>query len=343
MNQPVSEHANAQPAPPPGPGARLRSAREARGLSIVEAANKLHLHQRMVEALESDDVSRMPTPIYARGYLRNYARLVGVDPEVIVAAYDQLGQKGPELKPPMKPPAQARSSDKPVKAITYLLTLGLVLLLFAWWQSRNIDDDSLMDLESWQSSLQTTEQTGAPLPAEQKDDTAQPDNVQTVIVETLDYPLQIVRHPDSPYYPLPPGIEPPASSAASGSDTGATLPDTAARDVPAESGTDEAETDRNSATGGNGTADTTVAAADINTPTLRLELKAESWIEIYDADGEPIYRGLGRAGDSHTFDGELPLQVVLGYAPGVEVTFRGERIDAVRHSRAGVARFTLGN
>ncbi len=374
-----SEESQAQPETPP-PGAELRAAREARDMSVSEVAARLHLHERMVEALESNDESRMPTPIFARGYLRNYARLTGLDPDAIVAAYDRLGQEGPELRPPARPPGQASSSDKAVKAMTYLLSLGLVLLLVAWWQSRNMEDDSLMNMDTWQASSRDGsvpgQGAGTDTPTAEQPVTGQTGSEQTVRVEGLDYPLQIVKHPDSPFYPPAGKVEPSggsvtAESGATGPDgeiaesntTGAAEPaiDPAETNTAAESDTPGSVTTQDTENTGaettsardSGTTATTTDpdndaasagsdGAGNNPPTLQLDLNADSWIEIYDAEGERVYMGLGRADESLTFNGELPLEIVLGYAPGVEVTFRGRNIDTGRHSRAGVARFTVG-
>lgn len=80
-----------------------------------------------------------------------------------------------------------------------------------------------------------------------------------------------------------------------------------------------------------------------STPGLKLELSAESWIEVYDAAGKRLYHGMGRPGDTLRFNGEPPYQVVLGYAPGVEVSYHGETFNPEPHSSAGVARFRIGD
>ena len=65
--------------PLPGVGASLRAAREAQGLSIQEAANHLRLMNRQIEAMETEDFGSLGQPVFARGFVRNYARLLGLD------------------------------------------------------------------------------------------------------------------------------------------------------------------------------------------------------------------------------------------------------------------------
>jgi cytoskeleton protein RodZ len=60
-----------------GIGARLRAGREKAGLTLLQAAEKLHIDPRMLEALESERFDLFGAKVYVRGYLRNYAALVG--------------------------------------------------------------------------------------------------------------------------------------------------------------------------------------------------------------------------------------------------------------------------
>jgi len=67
-------------APQPGTvGARLRAAREAQGLSVAEVAARTRVTQRFLEALEDDRLDLLPSPTYASGFARAYARAVGLD------------------------------------------------------------------------------------------------------------------------------------------------------------------------------------------------------------------------------------------------------------------------
>lgn len=337
MTEPEDNATTAEDPAINSPGRQLREGRDARGLTQQEIAVKLHLHQRMVAALEDDDFDQLPSPIYVRGYLRNYARLLGLDPKHIVAAYDGSESEHPELKPPLQAPSQASSSDKPVKAVTYLVTLVLVLLLLAWWQSRNISEDSFIDLDNLQIS-NSEEQLKTPADSHSSGEEMQ--------ASDLGYPIKVIRHPDSTFYPLP--SEGPAP------DTTATQPDTPVADTtdtattpaelletlpePAGGGDNTAAAD----TGGNNGNDNETSPATDGDAGLQLDLTEESWIEVYDASGQRLYLGLGEAGETIQLDGETPLRVLLGFAPGVEVSYNGEPIDTIEHSSAGVAQFTVG-
>lgn len=65
-------------------GARLAAAREKEGLSVGEMAGRLRLHVNQVRALESEDFARLPEPAYVRGFVRSYARSLGLDPAPLI-------------------------------------------------------------------------------------------------------------------------------------------------------------------------------------------------------------------------------------------------------------------
>jgi cytoskeletal protein RodZ len=68
-------------------GARLREARERRGLSLRVIADTTKISVRALEALERNDISRLPGGIFSRAFVRGYACEVGLDPEQTVAEF----------------------------------------------------------------------------------------------------------------------------------------------------------------------------------------------------------------------------------------------------------------
>ncbi len=73
------------------PGSILRRAREAAGLSVDQIAGRLYLLCSIVKNLEADDYQRIRGDTFVRGYLRNYARLLGIPTEPLLARYDRFG------------------------------------------------------------------------------------------------------------------------------------------------------------------------------------------------------------------------------------------------------------
>lgn len=69
----------------------LREARETKGYTLREVQDKTRINSRFLEALEMGDFERLPTPTHVRGFLRNYSRFLGLDPEPMLERYE-LGQ-----------------------------------------------------------------------------------------------------------------------------------------------------------------------------------------------------------------------------------------------------------
>ncbi|GBD22398.1 hypothetical protein HRbin29_00028 [bacterium HR29] len=78
-------------------GETLRAARERRGLSLSEASRLTRIAPRFLIALEEDDYAALPAPVYARGFLRSYAALLGLDPEPLVAALRAHMERPPDV------------------------------------------------------------------------------------------------------------------------------------------------------------------------------------------------------------------------------------------------------
>jgi cytoskeleton protein RodZ len=74
-----------------GPGALLRRAREAAGLSEQQAAEQLNLDSNVVAALERDDLAALGAPVFAKGHLRRYGALLGLPEADLLGAYRRSG------------------------------------------------------------------------------------------------------------------------------------------------------------------------------------------------------------------------------------------------------------
>ncbi|HGY1351367.1 TPA: helix-turn-helix domain-containing protein, partial [Aeromonas salmonicida subsp. salmonicida] len=74
-----------------GPGQLLRNAREQLGWTREQVASRIHLRLTLIAAIESDTYDKQTSHTFIRGYLRTYAKLVGIPDETILAAYDKLG------------------------------------------------------------------------------------------------------------------------------------------------------------------------------------------------------------------------------------------------------------
>lgn len=116
-----------------GIGTRLRAAREKRGLTILQAAERLHVDARVLDHLEAEDFAALDAPVYVRGHLRRYAELVGESPLALQELYSgtQPGE-GPDLT--RIPHRELDGSSSPHLALPVLLVVAAVALgWLLWW------------------------------------------------------------------------------------------------------------------------------------------------------------------------------------------------------------------
>jgi cytoskeleton protein RodZ len=118
-----------------GAGAALLRERRRQGLSIGDVSRQLKLSVRQIEALERDDYSAYKGPVFIHGFIRNYAKLLGLDPEPLIRATDSM------LNPPVAHSVQERErapradplpQDKPRRwpAFAALALIAVALLSY---------------------------------------------------------------------------------------------------------------------------------------------------------------------------------------------------------------------
>lgn len=143
-------------------GQTLRAAREAQGMSLDDVAAHLRLMHRQIEAMESDDFASLGQSVFARGFVRNYARLLGLVPENLLA---RMGGAPAEAAPitQAEPPPPAAWLTSPWLILMLLGTLIVVAVpvaLYLWLNSEGEDD-----LPSRQPSAMQRESAPAVVPA----------------------------------------------------------------------------------------------------------------------------------------------------------------------------------
>lgn len=114
-------------------GAELRKQREIRGISLKEIADATKISRRYLEALESDDHSVLPAPVFTRGFVREFARHIGLDAEEMADRYNEAARSGGEL------PEDGESHSQPLPLVRVdrnLVVFAILLVAFSvvvWW------------------------------------------------------------------------------------------------------------------------------------------------------------------------------------------------------------------
>ncbi|MFP4075971.1 MAG: helix-turn-helix domain-containing protein, partial [Halochromatium sp.] len=130
----------ADTAIPDSPGRQLRQAREARKLDIPHVATALRLTPGVVDAIERDDYAPLPSATFVSGYIRGYARLVGLDPERLNQSFRRLH---PDAEPPPRHVARGDRQGAPDEGggsggflVLLLIVLAVAAGGYAWWVMR---------------------------------------------------------------------------------------------------------------------------------------------------------------------------------------------------------------
>ena len=120
------------------PGVVLARARNSQGLSLIEVADHLKITESYVRAIEESAFDDLPQAAFVRGYIRNYAKMVGLSGQQLVDDYDQFtgnsGLEAPRLQGGRKvKPLRAHSFPSPVHAFALVLVVSLAGLSYYLW------------------------------------------------------------------------------------------------------------------------------------------------------------------------------------------------------------------
>jgi cytoskeleton protein RodZ len=139
--------------PAASPGAQLAAARESRGMSVADIAQQLKLSPWQVDALESGDYGRLPGPVFVRGFIRNYARLLKLDAALLLAnaeyALPHAGPAGPEMPPSADIPFPTKRNFNWHKYAIAAIVVLIPLVIFEFYT----DEASEVTVKSRQVEL----------------------------------------------------------------------------------------------------------------------------------------------------------------------------------------------
>lgn len=322
----------------PGIGEMLASARQAKGMTTVEIADKLKLTSRQIEALEAEEFDKLPAAVFVRGFIRNYARLVGLDAEQLLAT---LGATQGATETITAPSEGVTISASPLKRwVIYLaggfsLFLLLVALLYQW----------LSEGEQAYVVDQAT-QAAAPSPQEAPTPSAPPAAIQPAPAPTPTlFPEPVVRSgASSTPAELPAPMSAPAATPVPAP---ARLPSPAqAPVVPAVPNAAAVTAPPNPYLSGTAAQAPEVdhASRSAKPPgalsTLRFTSSDESWVQVVDGAGKRGSQLITR-GSAASFTGTPPFKIVVGNAASVKLQYNDHGIDLSPYIGDKVARLTL--
>lgn len=327
------------------PGETLRQARENKGWSTAQVAGQLNLTENALRSLEQGSFEQLPGHTFARGYIRAYAKLLGMDQAQMVTAFDQYtgtDATGSNVQALGRVVEPVRLSRNLLRLFSLALLAVLIGFGYFWWQER-----SARPAETGSLNMEHVE-------VESADGTTE--------IHTLDEPEDQAVAEDQANTPVVPS-EPAGDNGSVEAPTEGTPPVVANPAVPgAPAATEAAPAQAPVVPGQQPVAQQPVAPASPATPVapvapteapaapvvasagqgvVKVQFSADCWTQVTDADGKVILEGLKRKGASLEVAAKAPVQLRLGFAQGAQVSYNGQPVE-VTPARGGTARLKLG-
>lgn len=283
-------------------GEQLRLGRERLGLELSAIADEQHLRPAVIQAIENGDYSKIDSELFLKGYVRAYARQIGLDADSVIADLDreleparQQREREQQANPLVSIERAKRRKRQVAKLLAVLLVVAVgAYLIVGYLAEREADSDAapLSGTES-ASDLPVVEERQPLIRPEQGDQMTGPvtsDEVVDPDIATADALAEEAR------------------------------PEELSADqdqVPVTPQSSELEPEPEQ-----------VVAAEVTEGRLQMTFSDDCWIQVTDAGGNRLVSSLRRRGDLLDVAGEAPLRVVIGAVSAVEsIQFQGDALD----------------
>ncbi|ELB2935372.1 helix-turn-helix domain-containing protein [Vibrio alginolyticus] len=314
----MTEHENTNEVPLSiEAGTLLKNKRESLGMSQKQVADRLRLRISVIEDIENNRFESQQVATFTRGYLRSYAKFVGLDEKVVLTALEQTADAQPQEQEIEMQSFSRKTKDEKHNSRIMLLTwvIGLVIIGISaawWWQNQQ---ENSLTKEVTDSSVE------APQPTAQ---------------ELADIDLMTAE-------------ELIASTPEEVASTNEGIAEST--EAPVEQGADPLLTETENTTSVDSEEPVAVIeAAEEEQPApvvpegmtlLTMKFKADCWIQVKDTNGKTLVSGTHKPGQDVELTGKAPFKVILGAPEGVTMTFASEPVDLSGYTSGKVARFTL--
>ena len=277
-------------------GSILRKAREKQGMSANDVAENLLISVDIIKAIDNSQADALPALTFTQGYIRSYARLLGLSADDIITEYVLMAPDSKQvLTPHSVLPAQKSSNDSFMRFISFSFIVVAIIILFVWLYNSDFSDYSNIDNNAeFNPSLSTENQQE--LNANVSEVSSFNESEETSVqgnenhqgnannqVESLEINLKPDELPE-------PQVE---------------------KIIEAE----EVVIEESS------------PVTALSEDTLLLSALGESWCEIQDSTGKRMFYQLLNRGQDVSLSGVAPFTVFLGNAPEVRVEVNNKIVD----------------
>ncbi len=310
------------------PGETLRQARENNGWTLAEVALKLNLTVSSLSNLETGAFDKLPGHTFARGYIRAYAKLLGMDQASLVREFDLYtgtDANGSNVHSLGRIEEPVRVSHTILRIVSLLLLIAVVGGGFIWWQDQtSMRAKDLVGLTPEHVEVEGADGTTRIHPIDEPEDQAVAEaraEGDAAAVEPAAEPAgttTLELPATAPGATVVPAAAPVAQPAP------AVVAPAAAIVAPA-------------ATPAAATAAPVAGAGKVS-----VQYTADCWTQVTDGTGKVLFGGLKRKGENLEVSGKPPLTLRLGYARGAQVAYNGQVVDVAPFTSGETARLKLG-
>ncbi len=326
------------------PGETLRQARESNGWSQAEVALKLNLTVGSLSNLETGAFDKLPGHTFARGYIRAYAKLLGMDQTKLVQQFDQYSgtdSQGSSVHSLGRIEEPVRVSHTILRIVSLLLLIAVIGGGFIWWQDQtSLRAKDLIGINPEHVEVEGADGTTQIHPLDEPEDQAvvegQTEEGTALALPAGQPPAEIPANEAAPTpsapVPVAPVVAPIAAVAvthAAPAPVVATPAPVVAVAAPVASAAPVAPA-----------VAATAPAAGIG--QVRLQFVANCWTQVTDGNGKVLLSGLKHKGETADLSGKPPFAVRLGYARGAQVSYNGQAVDLAPFTSGETARLKLG-
>lgn len=327
-----------------GPGQMLAEAREKIGLSQQQVADKLNFRVSLVKDIEADAFDRSLPTTFNRGYLKNYAKLVDISADEVLAGFEMLNvaqKQGAEMQSFSKQ-TEKQTENNIVMWISYLILAFLIGSTILWWlqDSKQTTSVKSSNTPTQDSSTLADETASQPIEVSQADDMPsevieddllpEKSNTATLSETLIETPTNVIEQVNLT-------VEETNNQPVS---TGLTVDSASETDNPIISTDSEAVTeiieDENLE---NQAEEVAIDFGPLETAVFTFS--GDCWVNIYDATGERIAWGIKKSGYIMNISGQAPFTITLGKPELVAINFEEQTIDMSQFNRGNIAKFTL--
>lgn len=314
---------------PLSPGEILCRARKEKGLAAEEVMMHLGITHRTFNALEHDEYDHLPSPLYVKGYIRRYCSILGISDTEALSGFDarvnELGlanKKEPVVHLQSKVGSRIYGSRGKEWKFIISIAVAMVLAIIAW----------MFFLGSGNGSLPTEIDDKPELSSDGVANLSSANN------------KGLVNNDESELQPLL-EIKTLASHQESTTQSSFETVTESTIDSSIEGSKSLTQQQSGNKVAASQTADNPVAKISIvaDAKVLQIKVTQQSWIEVLDAKGDILLADLKTAGYKGEVKGMAPFDVILGYAPGVELTLNGKRVEMPTIGNDNTAKLKIGD